>query len=87
MRYFLIRDDLDTNHVIAIHRVLDSAMACFVAYVRSSEYEDHLELVYVDTDERGKVVRDEVVASYNKRLRSVSYQRAELFVYLEPIGG
>jgi len=83
MRYFLIRDDLETNHVIAIHRILDSAMACFEGYIRSGDYEDQLELVYLDTDEFGKVVDDEVVVSYNKRMRSMSYYRKDLIKYLE----
>jgi hypothetical protein len=78
MRYFLIRDDLDTNHVIAIHRALDAAVACFAAYVVSGDYEDHLELIEINTNERGTVISDAVVLSFSKRLRSVMCERADI---------
>lgn len=78
MRYFLIRDDLDTNHIIAIHRALDSAVVCFSTYVVSGDYEDHLELVEIDTNERGVVIQDAVVLSYNKRMRSASCEREDI---------
>jgi len=78
MRYFLIRDDLDTNHVIAIHRTLDSAVACFSLFVISGDYEDYLELVEIDTNDHGIVISDAVVLSYNKQLRSLSCGREDI---------
>lgn len=83
MRYYLIRDDLDTNHVIAIHRILDSALACFSAYISSGDYEDHLEIVEIDTNERGIVVSDAVAFSYNKRMRTFSATRPELVAIID----
>ena len=82
MRYFLIRDDLETNHVIAIHRVLDSALACFSGYITSGDFEDHLELVEIDTNERGIATHDAVIVSYSKRLRSASCVRPDILEFL-----
>lgn len=87
MRYFLIRDDLDTNHVIAIHRILDSALACFSAYVSSGDYEDHLELMEIDTNERGVVVAEGVAFSYNKRMRTFSASRPDLLAIINQFKG
>ena len=82
MRYFLIRDNLDSNHVIAIHRVLDSALACFSGYITSGDFEDHLELVEIDTNERGISTQNAVIVSYSKRIRSISCVRADILEFL-----
>ena len=87
MRYFLIRDDLDANHIIAIHRVMDSALACFSGYITSGDFEDHLELVEINTNERGIATHESVIVSYSKRLRSVSCIRADILAIVNQMVG
>ena len=60
LRYYIIREE--DGHVIAIHKVWDSAQMCFVDLCSRENFRgDGLQLVVVDVDDHG-IVKTETLA-------------------------
>ena len=57
--HYVIRDD--NKHIIAIHSVYDSAVACFDALVRSNRQDEMFHLISLHTNQYGVVETEEVV--------------------------
>jgi hypothetical protein len=63
IRYYIIREE--DNHVVAIHKVRDSAHVCFVDLCSRGTFRgDELQLVVVDVDDRGLVKLETLALMY-----------------------
>lgn len=55
-----------TNHIVAIHIILDSALACFKYYLQTKDFEELIEVICVGVDGRGVSVEEKILVSYTK---------------------
>lgn len=69
--YYIIRDALDANHVIAIHKIYDSAIACFNRFIRLECFHRYIDMVRVGVDEFGCVAGEMLMYSYSKQTRRI----------------
>jgi hypothetical protein len=69
--YYIIRDALDANHVIAIHKIYDSAIACLNRFIRLENYHRYLDMTRVGVDEFGCVAGEMLMYSYSKQTRRI----------------
>jgi hypothetical protein len=63
--YFLIRE-ATTGAARIIHRVRDSAIACFREMIRDGDFDDCIELMELVVNDRGRIVSEVVTHSYSK---------------------
>jgi len=69
--YYFIRDALGANHVIAIHRIYDSAIACLNRFIRLENYHRYIDMVRVGVDEFGCTTDEMMMYSYSKQTRRI----------------
>jgi hypothetical protein len=69
--YYLIRDAKEINHVVAIHMVYDSAMACFQRIVNGGNFERFLDMYRVTVDEWGDVRHEYLMYSFARHNRTL----------------
>lgn len=69
--YYLIRDAKEANHVVAIHMIYDSAMACFQRIVNSGDFERYLDMYRVTVNEWGNVGQEYLMYSFAKHNRTL----------------
>ena len=67
----MIRDANGPNHVIAIHKIYDSAITCFNIFMRSHGFERFLDILRVEVDEFGCVREELLMYTYSKESRQV----------------
>jgi hypothetical protein len=65
MYYYMIRSSEKDSLIIAIHQVLDSAMAVFDKIIRKTKYSGYLELVRIHTDDYGMTLSERTIHSYH----------------------
>lgn len=65
-QYFIIRDATDEGHIIAIHRVWDSANACFSTLIKNGNFTRYMEMVGVCTDQYGLTTKEILIYTYSK---------------------
>ncbi len=65
LRYYIIREE--DGRVLAIHKVMDSAQACFVELCAKESFRgDEIQLIVVDVNDRGIVVSETVGYLYTR---------------------
>jgi hypothetical protein len=65
MYYYIIRTSEKDNRMIALHQVLDSAMAVFDQIIHKQHYMGYLELARVHTDDYGMLLSERTIRSYS----------------------
>ena len=65
MHYYLIRCTDPTTEILAIHQVLDSAIAVFQKIVSRPAFRGSLEIVMITTDEIGLTISERTIHSYS----------------------
>ena len=65
MYYYIIRTSEKDNRIIALHQVLDSAMAVFDQIIHKQGYKGYLELVRIHTDDHGMLVSERTIRSFS----------------------
>jgi hypothetical protein len=65
MYYYIIRTSEKENRILAIHQILDSAMAVFDQIIHKTTYTGYLELVRVHTDDYGMVLSERTIRSFS----------------------
>ena len=64
MRYFLIRDAMNT--ILTIHKKHDSALVTFENMLQSNQLEEYIDVSKITTNEHGKVIQIMILQSYTK---------------------
>lgn len=64
MRYYIICEN--TNRILAIHKVADSACACFQRMAKSEDVPRFLSLVCIETDNSGITQHEYNLLTYSK---------------------
>ena len=64
--YYIVRDAKEENHVIAIHMIYDSAMACFQRIARGGAFERYVDLFRVTVNDWGEVTQELLMYSFAK---------------------
>lgn len=64
--YYLIRDAKEDNHVIAVHRIYDSAIACFQNIIMEDTFERAVDILQITVDTFGRVKSERLLYSYSK---------------------
>ena len=65
-----------TRRIIAIHKIRDSAISWFEAYVKKPECPELVFLSVANMDNTGKLVREILIRSYQKELDEIT-ERAD----------
>jgi hypothetical protein len=64
MKYYIICDN--TNRILAIHKVADSACACFQRMAKSDDTPQFLSLTRVETNDAGVVQKEFSIITFSK---------------------
>ena len=71
----------ETERVMAIHRIQDSALCCFQSIINKGEFERFLYLRQIETDDNGLAKKEHTLLTYSKQLpmiiRQVEYHQAD----------
>ena len=69
MKYYMICSD--TESIVAIHKVQDSALHCFQSIISKGNFKHFLYLRQIETDENGLAIKEITMLTYSKNLPTI----------------